>query len=195
MKNLQSFRSLTAAAFILATMNTSMAGAANDAEFSAGIKAYGAKDFKGASEHFGQSVKNGNKSPEVWLYSGHCFAGMGHYQRALQTYEVVVQSFRGTKEAKAASDAIAAIRKKLGMAPAVAAAAPGSATTSSAAADTGLMSRIVVIPPQFGHKPVLPTTIAAARDGVAALPAPLRKRLDESDARIKIGRASCRERV
>lgn len=154
--------------------------AAADAEFTAGMKDYNAKNFKGAAEHFDKSIKGGNKAADVWLYSGNCFSGMGQYQRALQTYEVVIKSFKGTQEAAAAEKSIDAVHKRLG--PTSAGATTGGAP--AAAGDTGLMARIVVTPPQFGHKPVLPSTIAAAREAVAALPAPLRKMLDDSDARV-----------
>ena len=46
------------------------------------------------------------------------------------------------------------------------------------------MARIVITPPMFGHAPVSAATIAAAQQGVAALPAAMRKTLDATDARI-----------
>ena len=112
--------------------------AASDSEFTAGVKDYTAKNFKGASEHFGKSIQGGNKTAAVWLYSAHCFVAMGQYKRALQTYEIIAQSFKGTSEAATAAKSIDTLRARLGMpaAPAGQTAAPtgGAATTGASAA-------------------------------------------------------------
>jgi hypothetical protein len=48
------------------------------------------------------------------------------------------------------------------------------------------MSRIVVTPPLFNHPAVSQASIEAAQQAIAALPAPLRAKLDASDARVII---------
>ncbi|MBP9093967.1 hypothetical protein KBI23_23295 [bacterium] len=159
--------------------------AANDSEFAAGVKDYAAKNFKGASDHFGKSIQGGNKSASVWLYSAHCFVAMGQYKRALQTYEIVAQSFKGTSEAATAEKSVDSLRTRLGL-PAVAASqttapAGGATGTSTATAgDEGLMARVDIIAPKFGHPPVSAVSIKAVKDAIAALPAPLRKKLDDT---------------
>jgi len=181
---------LSSAITFLATQPSS---AASDGEYAAGVKDYSAKNFKGASEHFGKSIQGGNKSASVWLYSAHCFVAMGQYKRALQTYEIIAQSFKGTGEAATAAKSIDQLRTRLGMppvaaAPAETAPAGGAPAASTAAAgDVGLMARIEVIAPKFGHQPVSAASIKAVKDAVAALPAPLRKQLDAiPDARITL---------
>ena len=175
-------------------LSTQPVAAASDSEFTAGVKDYTAKNFKGASEHFGKSIQGGNKTAAVWLYSAHCFVAMGQYKRALQTYEIIAQSFKGTSEAATAATSIDTLRARLGM-PAASAgqtAAPtgGASTTGASTAapgDEGLMARIEVIPPKFGHQPVSPASIKAVKDAIAALPAPLRKKLDDTpDAKVTL---------
>ncbi|MFA7337773.1 MAG: hypothetical protein WC028_13375 [Candidatus Obscuribacterales bacterium] len=191
MKTNQKIQS-AAAIFTAALLSSSIAVllplplvAANDSEYSAGVKDYALKNFKGASDHFGKSIQGGNKSASVWLYSAHCFVAMGQYKRALQTYEIIAQSFKGTSEATTAEKSIDSLRSRLGL-PAAAtaqAAAPagGAAGTSTATAgDEGLMARVDIIPPKFGHPPVSPASIKAVKDAIAALPTPLRKKLDDT---------------
>ncbi|MBP6746634.1 hypothetical protein KA344_15455 [bacterium] len=160
--------------------------AANDSEYAAGVKDYASKNFKGASDHFSKSIQGGNKSASVWLYSAHCFVAMGQYKRALQTYEIIAQSFKGTSEAATAGKSIESLRSRLGMPAATAtqstaAPAGGAAGTSAATAgDEGLMARVDIIPPKFGHPPVSQASIKAVKDAIGALPAPLRKKLDDT---------------
>ncbi len=156
--------------------------AAPDADYAAGMAAYKAKDFKGAAAAFEKSVKKGNRSPAVYLYSAHSFAGIGQSQRAYQTYEIVTESFKGTPEATAAANALKALKIKI---PALAAANPAASTSGAPANEQGLMARIVITPPLFSHKPVSQATINAAREAIAALPPHLRKMLDDTaDARV-----------
>ncbi|CAN5526341.1 hypothetical protein BH11CYA1_BH11CYA1_41440 [soil metagenome] len=167
--------------------------ASSDSEYAAGVKDYSAKNFKGASDHFSKSIQAGNQSASVWLYSGHCFVALGQYKRALQTYEIIAKSFKGTGEAATAARSIDSIRTRLGM-PTVENAAPVTAPaggalgkSTAAAGDEGLMARIDVIAPKFGHQPVSPVSIKAIKDAIAALPAPLRKKLDDMpDAKVTL---------
>jgi hypothetical protein len=161
------------------------AGAAGDADYKAGIAAYGKKDYKVAEARFRESIKKGNKSPAVWLYSAHSFLALGHKEQAKQTYELVVKRFWSSPEAKVAAQGL----EKLGVAAPVAVAATISTATKPAeapAASGGLLDRIIVVPPQFGHAPVSPKSIAAVKAGVASLPPKMRKELDESGATINL---------
>ncbi|MBX3151113.1 hypothetical protein KF728_13270 [Candidatus Obscuribacterales bacterium] len=51
---------------------------------------------------------------------------------------------------------------------------------------TTLLSRIVINPPAFNHPAVSEATIIAAKNAINNLPEPLRKKLDESNARLII---------
>lgn len=51
---------------------------------------------------------------------------------------------------------------------------------------TTLLSRTVVNPPAFHHPPVSHASIQAVKNAILALPAPLRKKLDENGARVII---------
>ena len=62
-------------------------------------------------------------------------------------------------------------------------AAPAASTTPT---PTTLLSRIVVNPPAFNHPPVSQASIQAVKQAILALPAPLRKQLDENGARVII---------
>lgn len=161
-------------------------------DYAAGMAAYNAKDFKGAAAAFEKSVQKGNRTPAVYLQSAHAFAGLGQPQRAYQTYEIVVTSFKGTPEAAAAGKAMAALKAKVPSLVSTISKPSTASTTNSApasAADVpgGLMSRTVVTPPLFGHKPVSAASINAVKEAIAALPPHLRKMLDDaSDARVII---------
>jgi len=191
---------LLCAAFAAAALSTT-ATAAADTEFAEGMKAYKVKKYQAASDHFGKSIQQGNKTATVWLMSAHCFVALGQLARANQTYLIVTQSFKGSEEAKSAAASIEAVKARGGT---VADATSGksavpaqnlpettpakSATpTPSAPGNGGLLGRITVIAPLFGHPAVSQATINAAKEAVNALPAPLRKKLDDDpDARIAL---------
>ncbi len=170
---------------------TLAAGGQGDVEYEAGVKAYKAKDYKGASEHFGSALKQGKQSATLWLYCGHCFAAMGQKQRAYQTYEVVVNSFKGSAEATTAAELMEKL-KPGAVSPAAAANAAAPASPAKAGAPavapgaTGLAARITVIAPLFSHPPVSQDSITAVKEAIAALPKPLRKMLDDYGTAVVI---------
>jgi hypothetical protein len=155
--------------------------ASGDSEYDAGVKSYKSKDYKAAVTHFSDALKRGKQSAGVWLYSGHAFAAMGQYQRAYQSYAVVVNSFKGTTEAPLAAAAMEKIKSRAG-------AFAGEPKASSAASvpATGLAARVKVIPPGFSHPAVSQASINAIQDAIAALPRPVRKVLDDDGALIVI---------
>lgn len=59
-------------------------------------------------------------------------------------------------------------------------------STPTPVVTTTLLSRIVVNPPAFHHPPVSNASIQAVKNAILALPAPLRKKLDENGARVII---------
>src|SRR4051812_32927781 len=60
-----------------------------------------------------------------------------------------------------------------------------NATATSSTADTStLMSRTVVNAPAFNHPAVSEASIQAVKNAIAALPAPLRAKLDQNGARV-----------
>ena len=61
-----------------------------------------------------------------------------------------------------------------------------SATQAPPANTTTLLSRIVVNPPAFKHPAVSLASIQAVKNAINALPAPLRTKLDQSEARVII---------
>lgn len=61
-----------------------------------------------------------------------------------------------------------------------------NATPTPPANTTTLLSRIVVNPPAFKHPAVSPASIQAVKNAINALPAPLRTKLDQSEARVII---------
>ncbi len=189
----RSIQIAAASIITLIALLPSAEGAAPDNEYNEGLKAYAAKNYQAASEHFGKSIQNGNKSAAVWLYSGHCFVALGQIARANQTYEIITKSFKGTEEAKSAAASMEAVRARGGAAgntpSTTTSTAPGASAKGTAVPVTpgaeGLITRIFITAPQFSHKPVSQATINAAKEAVAALPAPLRKKLDD-DAETRI---------
>ncbi|MBU6455650.1 MAG: hypothetical protein KGS72_28015 [Cyanobacteria bacterium REEB67] len=179
----------------LLTLAPAPCRAATDEEFDAGLAAYKTQHYQLAVDHFSKSIQAGNKTSAVFLYSGHCFANLNQLPRAYKTYEIVTTAFKGTPEATTAADLMNRISLRLGQAtptaaattaaaaPAVKGAAPAPAGASTAATE-GLLSRINVFPPCFGHPAVSAASINAAQQAVKALPKPLRKKLDDSDASI-----------
>jgi hypothetical protein len=170
--------------------------AANDAEFDAGLEAYKVQNYQVAVDHFSKSIQGGNKTAPVFLYSGHCFANLNQLPRAYKTYEIVTSAFKGTPEATTAADLMARINQRMGAASAPAAKgtaaagakgatpAPAAAAAAGTPAAEGLLARIRVFQPCFGHPAVSAASIDAAQQAVKALPKPLRKKLDDSDASI-----------
>lgn len=170
-------------------------------EFNVGLNWYKKKNYGAAEPCFRDSIKLGNKSASVWLYSGHTLMALGRNEEAKQAYEVVVRSFKSSPEAAIAAQGL----KRLSLMPAgtTSSAHKPAASSSSApragaapaavpAADPiaakggGLMDRIFIHPPLFGHPPVSQKTIAAVKAGVADLPPKMRKDLDASGASIHL---------
>ncbi len=166
-------------------------------EYNAGRLAYHHKNYKGAEEHFSKSIKDGNRTPEVWLYAGHTFMALGQPERAIKTYETLIKNFKDSIEAKTAVESInlakQALEKHSAPPTAVPAAEPEpgkkvatAAVKAPVSTEKGLKDRIIVHPAKFGHAPVSQRTVRAIHEAVANLPAPLRKRLDDSGATINI---------
>ena len=166
--------------------------AVSGSELDQGMAAYKAKDYNGAIAHFSKSIEQGNKTPAVYLFSGFAFSNSGQTLRAYQTYQIVTTSFPGTPEAKTAADLMQKLRPQLGKAvaaptaavPRTAGVAPVAGQAPAAPGATGLMGRIIVTPPLFSHAAVSKASIQAAEQAIAALPKPLRARLDASEARV-----------
>jgi hypothetical protein len=172
-----------------------LAQTAPDPEFDAGMISFKANDFKTAVAHFGKAIAGGNRSAAVYLFSGHCFLQMNETQRALKTYEIVTTSFKDSPEAKTAADVIKLVNarsanyaqtEKGAKTTTKSAAVPGAAGAPNVtpSAQPTLLSRSIVVAPLFNHPKVSQATIDAQQQAIAALPAALRKRLDDSDARI-----------
>jgi len=161
---------------------------ASDPDFDAGMAAYKASDYKGALAHFSRSIERGNRTAPVYLFSGFTFAALKQPQRAYQTYQIVTTSFKGSPEAKAAAELMEQLRPQLPQTSTALrpTATPAATTQSVAAATIGLMSRIIVTAPMFNHPAVSKASIQAAQQAIAALPQPLRARLDASNARVTI---------
>ena len=112
MKNILPFLVVVSLVSSLGSITSQAACSANDAEYEAGLKAYQARDYKGAAEHFDKSIQKGNKSAAIYLYSANCFSSLGQYGRAFQTYQIVTTSFKGSAEAAAANKSMEIIRSK-----------------------------------------------------------------------------------
>lgn len=167
-------------------------------EFDAGRLAYHHKNYKGAEQHFAKSIKDGNRTPEVWLYAGHTFMALGQPERALKTYETLIKNFKDSAEAKSAQESMNLARQAIEKQSAIPIAVPAAVTTpgkkvatavvkpEASAGEKGLKDRIIVHPAKFSHAPVSQRSVKAIHEAVANLPPALRKRLDESDATINI---------
>jgi hypothetical protein len=163
--------------------------AANDPEFDAAMAAYKVRDFKRAIAHFSRSIQNGNRTASVYLFSGYAFSNLNDLPHAYQTYEIITKSFKGSPEAKEAAELMEKIKPSLTPGGAAASKNAAGTVTPSASATpgaAGLMGRIEVTPPQFSHPAVSKATIEAAQQAVAALPKPLRAKLDASAAKVII---------
>lgn len=177
--------------------------AAGEEEFEIGRKAFYAGNYAAAEEHFGLAVAHGLRTPRVWLLSGHTFLRQGQNARAIRCYETLINKFPESDDAKIAKQSLALAKTKAPVTSPIAGAKPGALPpkpvvvgTPVAAAvaggqtetksTTGLKDRIYAEPPKFSHPQVSPASIRAIREAVAALPAHLRKQLDESSATIHI---------
>ncbi|MGD9684763.1 MAG: tol-pal system YbgF family protein [Candidatus Obscuribacterales bacterium] len=178
-------------ALLLVLLSHAPCLAAGEAAYKAGVTAYQKKDYKTALEQFRQSVKSGNKEAAVWIYCAHAYLALGHKDQAAKTYQRVIDNFGGTPEADIAAKGLEAINA----APAAPAGAPETAPAEkskpgaaapAAGEPVGLAARISVTPPRMGHPPVSEATMKAVREAVEALPAGMRKALDDSDAAISV---------
>lgn len=84
------------------------AEAGGEAQYQAGLKFYQAKQYKQAAEQFWTSIKNGNATPQAWLYLGHSRNAAGQKEEALRTYKEIARIFHGQP---AESMALSAIRQ------------------------------------------------------------------------------------
>lgn len=183
---------MAASALILVAGPGVLAEDKGEAAFKCGLDAYKNKAYQLAADQFRLSVAAGNKSPQVWLYAGHCFNYQGQYPQAYKTYETLVKNFPGTPEAKIAMQGMQQTKGKPAAAPGVVPAAAPAATpvapvTPTPAAvlpgTTGdLAKRVIVVPPAFGHPKVSQSSINAITAGINSLTPVMRKKLDESGA-------------
>jgi tetratricopeptide (TPR) repeat protein len=174
------------------------AGGPGEDEYEIGRKAYHAKDYAKAEEHFGMAIAQGLRTAKVWLYAGHTFLALGQYERAVKTYEMLIRNFADSDEAKSAKPSLERAKAEAAKGPVAAkppgakppvAGKPGAKPVAAAAeekATNGLKDRIFVEPAKFSHPNVSATSIKAVREAVASLPPHLRKELDESGATIHI---------
>ncbi len=192
---------------IVSAVQPCLAEGPGEAEYNKGVRAYQKKEYKAALDYFQDAIKKGNRTPEVWLYSGHTFLALGKYQQAKQTYETVIKNFKATPAAELAQGSLEVAEVKIKASspkPEEKAAAPpggkpaagGGAVVPPAKAEagtatkpkkpTGLMARITITPPKMGHPAVSQRSIKAITDGVASLPPHLRSRLDDFGAAINV---------
>lgn len=72
-------------------------------EFEQGVKLYKQKEYRQAADAFWQSILDGNPTANVWLYAANSYYGLGEKVEAIRRYRYVVDTFRGSPEAIAAT--------------------------------------------------------------------------------------------
>jgi len=169
----------------LASCSTAdVAAASTDANYTDGLAAYKKADYKSAARYFHAAATGPNSSASAWLYLGHSYAGSSDRARAVQVYRSMIAKYRGTPEAQIAASSLSKLAPAAAAAtPAAAAATPGA---PAATAQKTLLDRITLYPPKFGHQPISTQTADTVREVVRALPAGIKKILDENGATITI---------
>jgi predicted aspartyl protease len=129
--------------FALAVYSISSVMAA-DSLYDAGLKAYKAGDYAGASESFELALKKNQKDPTLWYYDALCFHQLKNWSKAASRYKTIATYFPQTAAGKAAIDALKKLDPSFvpqsGTAAASAAGASGSAP-SSTSSSVGLPGR------------------------------------------------------
>ncbi len=90
--------------FVAITALTSrIATAAPSTEFTAGLKAYGLRDYRTAAECFEKCTSRGDTSASTLLYLGNAYTGLGDRNRAKRNYYAVIQKYPNSAESPAAT--------------------------------------------------------------------------------------------
>jgi tetratricopeptide (TPR) repeat protein len=173
-------------AFSLCTTAAEAQSTAADYE-KLGQKQYSQANFKEAAASFRLAIYQGAKSASVWLYLGECYDRAGEVGAARQTYQTIQKHFPGTAECAKATERAAKLKVSSPVAPATAAAAeatPKTASSSASSGQKGLIDRIYIVPPRFGHAPVSNRTIRLVRSLLTDMPPTVYKILDQGKTNL-----------
>jgi len=160
-----------------------------------GQKQFSQAKYKEAASSFRTAIYKGANTAANWLILAESYERTNEKSAAALTYQAILKNFPGTPESakatertakpKPAAPAKVALSPKLAAAPKVAA-VPKVAASPVAPPHKGLMERIYIIPPRFGHEPVSPATISLVRSLLAGLPKTMYKILDRGNVNIYI---------
>ncbi len=157
-------------------------------EFAAGVAEYQKKNYTAAIQHLRNAIpvmERETAACAARLYLGHSYLALGDRDSAKKNYEQLVNLCYGSEEWKIAKQALETLKNQ----PAASAGTPtkGGGTQKpgqTAQAGPGLLGRISVIPPRFGHPAVSRTMISAVQDAIIKLPKGVRKVLDDGGAEL-----------
>ena len=169
--------------FICAPTGQAQSGAADYEKL--GQKQYSQANFKEAAASFRLAIYQGAKSPSVWLYLGESYDRAGEIGAARQTYQAIQKHFPGTAQCARATEREAKLKQaSAGATAKPTGAAPKPTETAANTGKKGLIDRIYLVPPRFGHAPVSGNTVRLVRSLVEGLPPTVHKILDQSTTTI-----------
>jgi hypothetical protein len=164
-----------------------------------GRKQFSQAKYKEAASSFRTAIYKGANTAANWLSLAESYERTNEKSAATLTYQAILKNFPGTPESAKATERTAkpkpAAPAKVALSPKLAAeqnvaaaakvaAAPKVAAVAVAPPHKGLMERIYIIPPRFGHEPVSPATISLVRSLLAGLPKTMYKILDRGNVNI-----------
>jgi tetratricopeptide (TPR) repeat protein len=149
-----------------------------------GQKQYSQANFKEAAASFRLAIYQGAKSPSIWLYLGECYDRAGEVGAARQTYQTIQKHFPGTPECAKAAEREAKLKQPSPVASPTAAPSAASPKAAGSPDQKGLIDRIYIVPPRFGHAPVNLSTLRLVRMLLTGLPPTVYKILDQGKTNI-----------
>ena len=188
-------RILTAFLFVLLAITPAMAK--GEDSYKQAMEAYKAKDYQKTVKLLNKAIGEGFKKPGAYLYLAAAYHGAGHKEHATNLYKKIIQSYPKTAYSKQATTALQSLDPTFVPPHESASSSPNPSDTTNAVSKapsaqkpsaelSGVLSRMSVTPPRFGHKPVSQDSINAVKNAIINLPAHLRQKLDDYGASICI---------
>jgi tetratricopeptide (TPR) repeat protein len=158
------------------------AQAAPQSSYTLGLAAYKKGDYKSAAQCFQKSISSGNKEAIAFLYLSHAFLGCGDKSQAIKSYCDLMNKFPQSPEARLAVQCVQRIDPVVAQKYASLLQVPASV----ASAPDGLIARMIIVEPKFGHPPVSQATIATVKRAVRSLSPQIYKLLNASGSTLNL---------
>lgn len=150
-------------------------------EFQRAVAAYDTRRYKDAVVILEQLVSSKQASALTWLYLAHARYAIGNRNASVYAYQILKNSFPGTKEAEQAD---LCLRKLEG--DSSTRSGPVAVPLTQHSTSNELSEKFEIVSPKFGHAPVTITNSKAIKEAIKNLPPTVKKILRDNGVGFSI---------